>query len=189
MLSNTPVYRFLKKNMRVALKQHGDGLQHLEEMSTMHIKELLNKMESTGGVAFEPSSMISTTMGNLMTTLTYGFSDEDALKKLQEIEMNWFWMFCEPGPCTMLNLCPPLRFIVPSVKKLFKEFRDLTDAYLNAYKGFTDRRKKDFDEKNPNIYIDHFLNLLDKPVKVGPGMELLSILFEIYMFYKIEFYL
>ena len=44
MLNNTPVYRFLKKNMMVALRQHGDGVKHLEEMSTMHIKELLDKM-------------------------------------------------------------------------------------------------------------------------------------------------
>ncbi len=126
-------------------------------------------MEDTGGAAFEPSPMIRTTMGNLMTTLTYGFSDEEALQKLQEIEMQWFWMFVDPGPCTLLNLCPPLRFIVPSVKKIYNEFRDLTNVYLGAYKGFTDRRKQDFDGRNPNIYIDNFLNLLGKPVKVGPG--------------------
>ena len=31
-----------------------------------------------------------------------------------------------------------------------------------------DQRKKDYDEKNPKIYIDHFFNMIGKPAKVGP---------------------
>ena len=40
-LNNTPEYRFFKKNMMIAMKQHGDGMQHLEDMSKVYIKELL----------------------------------------------------------------------------------------------------------------------------------------------------
>ncbi len=48
MLNNTVQLRYLKKNMMIALKQHGDGLRHLEEMTIMYIKELLDKIEATG---------------------------------------------------------------------------------------------------------------------------------------------
>ena len=100
-------------------------------------------------------------------TLTYGFSDEKAFTKMQEKEQEWFEMFGETGRAATLNMWPFLRFIVPSVRKVYKEFDKITKDYVNAYKAFTNKRKSEFDGKNPQIYIDHFFNMMDKPVKVG----------------------
>ena len=100
-------------------------------------------------------------------TLTYGFSDEKAFTKMQEKETEWFEMFAETGPAATLNMWPALRFIVPSVRKVYKEFDTITKDYVNAYKAFTNKRKSEFDGKNPQICIDHFLSMMDKPVKLG----------------------
>ena len=105
--------------------------------------------------------------GNLTMTLTYGFSDEKAFIKMQEKEQEWMEMFEETGPAATLNMWPFLRFIVPSVRKVYKQFDTTTKHYVDAYKAFTNKRKSEFDGKNPHIYIDHFLNMMDKPVKLG----------------------
>ena len=68
-LKNTPVYRFLKKNMMTSLRLHRDGIAHLEDMTIKHTKELLDKMESEGKEAFDLSPMIGTMMGNVCFTI------------------------------------------------------------------------------------------------------------------------
>ncbi len=105
--------------------------------------------------------------GNLTMTLTYGFSDENGFTKLQEVEQEWMEMFGDTGPAATVNMWSFLRFIVPSVRKVYKECHKITKEYVNAYKAFTNKRKSEFDGKNPQIYIDHFFNMMDKPVKLG----------------------
>ncbi len=86
---------------------------------------------------------------------------------MQEKEQEWMEMISDTGPAATLNMWSPLRFIVPSVRKVYKEFDTINKEYSNAYRAFTNKRKSEFDGKNPLIYIDHFLNMMDKPVKVG----------------------
>ena len=86
---------------------------------------------------------------------------------MQEKETDWFEMFGDTGPAITLNMWPFLRFIVPSVWKVYKECHKITNDYVNAYKAFTNKRKIEFDGKNPQIYIDHFFNMMDKPVRLG----------------------
>ena len=50
--------------MMTALKQHGDGIAHLEDMTVKHMKELLDKMQSEGNESFDLSPMIGIMMGN-----------------------------------------------------------------------------------------------------------------------------
>ncbi len=50
--------------MITALKQHGDGIAHVEDMTVKHMKELLDKMECEGSVAFDLSPLIGIMLGN-----------------------------------------------------------------------------------------------------------------------------
>ncbi len=171
LLNDSPEYRYLRKNMMMALKQHGDGLQHLEEMTIVYIRELLQKMEAEKHVAFDPKLMIKTMLGKLLMTLTYGSGNEEGLKKIAEVEEDSkFDMFNETGPCQILDLCPLLRFFVPSVKNIYNELLHQINTYDEIFRDLTERRKREYNEKNPKIYIDHFFNLRGKPVKVGPGI-------------------
>ncbi len=179
--NDTPFYRFLRRNMMVAMKQYGDGLHHLEEMTTIHIKELLDDMEAKGNQAFDPKPMIKRTIGKLMMTLTYGSDCDEGLKRIAEVEENRnVDLFIETGPSMILNFCPALRYFVPSVKKTYGELLSQLNAYKNIFQDLTENRRKDFNEKNPEVYIDHFFNLLGKPTKVVPGNAHYQLLFSIH---------
>ncbi len=161
--------------MMIAMKQHGDGLQHLEEMTIIHIKELLEKLEAEGEKTFDPQSAIKLAIGKLMMTLAYGFGYEEALKRIAEVEGSNIDLLSETGPCMILNFCPPLRFIIPSVKNAYDELVCQLTAYRDIFSYLTDKRREEFDGKNPKIYIDHFLNMLDQPTRIGPGITLILI--------------
>ncbi len=170
-LNNTPEWQFLRKNMMIAIKEYGDGLQHLEDMTTIHINELLANIEAKGNEAFDPNPMIKRTIGKLMMTLTYGFDGDDGLERMAKVEENNnVDLLVETGPCMILNFCPPLRFFVPFVKNTYKELLFQMKAYSNIFQDMSDRRRKDFDENNPQVFIDHFFNLLGKPANIGTGM-------------------
>ena len=127
-------------------------------------------MEAKGSQAFDPKEMIKTTLGKLMMTLTYGFGSEEGLKKLAEVEENKdIDLFAETGPSMILNFCPALRHFVPFVKHTYNELLSQVIAYKDIFSDLTEKRRKDFDERNPKIFIDHFLSLLNKPAKIGPG--------------------
>ncbi len=168
-LNNTPEYRYQKKNMLIAMKQHGDGLHHLEEKSLFYIQELLDKFETHSGTPFEPTNLIKTTIGQLMMTLTYGFSSDEAVQTIFELEEKFFSLFVESGPVLLLNFCPLFRFVLPSVQKVDNDIHEVMNAYRELFIEFTERRKEQFDEKDPKIFIDHFLNLVGKSVRIGPG--------------------
>ncbi len=153
----------------VALRQHGDGVRHLEETTVAYIKELLDKMETESSPAFEPKGMIRTTIGKLLMTLIYGFGNEKGLKRFLEIEEQSKRMFSETGPGLLLDVCPPLRYFVPSIRNFYSQFLSLDHAFNELCNEFTDQRKREYDRNNPNIYIDHFFDLIGKPIKVGPG--------------------
>ncbi len=169
MLNDTPEYQYLRQNFMVALKQRGNGLQHLEETTILYVKELLGKMEAEGGFAFDPKNMIEATLSKLMMTLTYGFDGEKELKRISEAEEQKNDLFSEIGPCMILNFCPPLRFIVPSLRKTYNQLLCQVNAYYNVFKELTNKRRCSFEGRNPKIYIDHFLHLIGKP-KVRPGI-------------------
>ncbi len=174
MMNNIPEYRYLRRNMMIALRNHGDGLHHLEKMSIVYIKELLDQMESKRGEAFDPYNMMKTTLGKLMMTLTYGFASEEGLERIAKVEENKIDVFSETGPCMVMNFCPPLRIIVPSIKNTYNELILQLNTYKNIFKEFTRKRMLEFDGKNPKIYIDHFLSLIGKEIKVGPGIRLFN---------------
>ncbi len=169
LLNDSAELRYLRKNLMIALKQHGDGLQHLEETTRTHINELLDKIEGKGDEAFLLRDMIKTTFGNLLMTLTYGFGSDDGLKRMAEWEKKGIELFDDTGPCMVLNCCPPLRYFVPSVKQVHNESLEHIKKYADLFNAFSDERNKDYDRKNPKFYIDHFINLLNKPVRIGPG--------------------
>ncbi len=78
-------------------------------------------------------------------------------------------MMSQTGHSMMLDSCPPLRHIVPSVSKYYKNLVQQYTGFYELFKGLTEQRKQDYDEKNPKIYIDHFLSMIGKNVKVGPA--------------------
>ncbi len=156
--------------MMIAMKQHSDGLQHLEDMTTIHIKELLRKIEARGNQAVDPNSMIKKTLGKLMMTLTYGSDCEEGLTQISKVEEESSNdLFIETGPCMILNFCPLLRYIVPSVRNIYDDLIWQMNTYREVFTDITKKRKHEFDGKNPEVYIDHFLNLLVKSAKTRTG--------------------
>ncbi len=162
----------------IALKQHGDGLRHLEQMTVVYTQEMLEKMEAYHGAAFEPTPLMKTTLGKLMMMLIYGFASEDGIKTLSELEEKLVEIFDESGPVAILNSFPPLRFLLPSVKRTYHDILDVAHGYQKLGKEFTDRRRAQSGEKDPRIFIDHFLNLIGKTARTGLGIKILHYLFK-----------
>ncbi len=101
--------------------------------------------------------------------LTYGFTSEDDVKKNAEAMEKVFEMYIETGPYMILDMWPYFRFFVPSIKAAYNHLLQHMNDCRDVYKGFTERRKKEYDAKNPKIFIDHMINLIGKSAKIGPG--------------------
>ncbi len=170
MLNDTPAYRYLKNNFMASLKLHGNHSKHQNAVTIPAIKGFLEQIEAQGSGAFDPKNIIKTTIGKLMMTITYGSSHDRALENLAAVEENTD-IFNETGPCMLLDFCPPLRFIVPCVRNTYNDLLHQVMAVRNIFRDLSDIREQTFNKENPDFCIDHFLQLLGKRAKVGPGKK------------------
>ena len=143
----------------VAIKQHGDGLKHLEAMTIKYGEQLLTKMENYGGEPFDPEELLIMTVASIMLTLIYGHIKEEDVKIFIHHLQQLLKVFQVNGAYLMLDILPISRFIVPSVKKAYAEFMMVMNNHVTLFGNMTTARRKLYKHPHVEYLIDHFLKL------------------------------
>ncbi len=142
-----------------ALKQHGDGLKHLEAMTLKYGDQLLKTMEDYDGKAFEPGRFIHVTLAHIMSILIFGHTtEEDALgfiKSEHEIEN----AMRTSGAFLILDIVPFMRHFVPQIKRIYTEFLNIFTDSTAIYDRYIAERRKLYKHPKVEVFIDHFFNL------------------------------
>ncbi len=157
--NDTAKWRFMKKQLMLAMKQYGDGLKHVEAMTLKHGQDMLQQMQDYAGAPFDPAQLLIRTMASIMLTLIYGRSLGEDTKNVVSCEEQLNKVFQENGPYMMLEMLPVSRFILPSVKKAFEEFVLEINNAINLYSNLTGERRKSYKHPHVEVLIDHFLKL------------------------------
>ncbi len=157
--NDTPKWRFLKKQTMIALRQHGDGLKHLESMTLKYGEQMLQKMEDLNGEAFDPKELIHITTASIMLTLVYARSTEEDIKKLLQCQEQLMKVYQSNGAYQALDILPVLRFIVPPIKKAFAEFISVTNNGHKVFENLLAARRKTYQHPQVECFTDHFLKL------------------------------
>ncbi len=139
---DTPKWCFMKKQLMMGLKQHGDGLKHLEAMTIKYGEEMLIKMEDHGNKPFDPANLLVMVVANIMLTLIYGQTLEENAKKCIHCEEQWLKVFQTNGDYLMLEVLPITRFFVPRVKKAFEEFIMVVNDANRLYDNIIAAKRK-----------------------------------------------
>ncbi len=157
--SDTPRWRFMKKQMIISLRQCGDGLKQLEAMTLKHGEEMLQEMEKFNGKAFNPFDLILMTASTITLTLMYGCTTKQDTRDIIDVSKQILDVFCHSGPYMMLDVFPFLRYIVPSVKKAYQNFMFVVNKANTHYANKTAARKEIYHHPEVDFFIDHFLKL------------------------------
>ncbi len=152
-------WRYKKKHLMQAMKQHGDGLKHLESMTLIFGQEMLKEMGKHSSNPFEPNGLFRSTVGSIIMTLTYGYSTQDDVTRSIDLDKRVQKLLNPSGPGMLLDICPPLRFVFPQLKAMYKELVTLKKDMESTFQSFTNIRKQNMDPRNSKIFIDHFLSL------------------------------
>ncbi len=157
--NDTQKWRYLKKQLMVAMKQNGDGLKHLEAMTLKYGEEMLQKMEDYGGEPFDPAELLITTIASMMLTLMYGCTTEEEVKKHIDHEKQLVHVLQPNGAFLMLDILPISRLFVPSVKNAYAKFTAVINSYATLYENITASRRRIYKHPQVEYFIDHFLKL------------------------------
>ena len=173
--NDTSKWRFMKKQIMVALKQHGDGLKHLEAMTLKHGDEMLQKMEDYKGQPFDPSQLLNVMVASIMLTLIYGESTEQDAMNFIHNDHKLVKVYKPSGAYFLLDILPILRFIIPSVKRAYVEFLTEVNNTNTLYDNMTAARRKTFAKHMEGEYfIDHFLKLEGERNKIVNEIDIRS---------------
>ena len=157
--NDTPKWHFMKKQMMVSIKQHGDGLKHLENMTLQYGDKMLQKIENYNGEPFDPARLIAKTLSSVMLTLIYGHATEEDAEKFINNGEGLGKVFKASGPYVMLDILPILRFIALSVRKAYAELMIIVNDTKMLYDRITADRRKTYNHPQVEFFIDHFLKL------------------------------
>ena len=157
--NDTPRWRFLKKQVIAAVKQHGDGLKHLETMTLKHGNQMIEKIHGYAGKAFDPGRLIDITIAHLMLVLIFGHSTEELALEFRENEYKIETVLRPAGEYLILDIAPVLRYVVPSVKKVYKKFINQIRTSFAQYDRCIEARRKLYKHPKVEVFIDHFLKL------------------------------
>ncbi len=157
----SPTWHYKKKHMMQAMKQHGDGLKHLESMTLAFGKEMLSEIERYGGDALDPSEIIYSCVGSVIMALTYGYSTHHDVKAFADIEKEGIKLMQPNGVYLLLDLFPWLRFVFPKIRAVYREVCMHANDILQTFRLFTNIRKEKMNHYESNVFIDHFLNLVE----------------------------
>ncbi len=169
MTGDNPIWRQKKKQMIISLKQHSDGLRYLEQVTLKYGTQLMDQMIEHGqGKAFDPFCPLYKVMGSIMMTLVYGSHSEKDIELVYHHYTETTKVFQANGPYLLLDILPPLRFVLPMAKKAYQVFTSSTKEMLQTYRSFAEARKKqilseqntfEFNDTASKPCIDHFINL------------------------------
>ncbi len=149
----------MKKQLMTSIKQHGDGLKHLEAMTLQYGDEMLQKMEDYKGEPFDPADLLVMTIASVMLTLIYGHASEEDAAEFINSQEKQSKVLQSTDAYMMLDILPISRFIVPSVKKAYAEFMMVMNNARMLYDNITAVRRRTYKHPNVEYFIDHFLKL------------------------------
>ncbi len=143
------------------MKQHGDGLKHLEAMTIKYGEEMLQKMEEYRGKGepFDPAELLIMTVSSIMMTLIYGRVTEEDIRNHVYLGKQEFEIFQPNGAYLMLDILPVSRFILPFVKKAHSVLKEVIGIYATLYDNIAVERRKLYKHPEVEYFIDHFLKL------------------------------
>ena len=166
MVNNTRKYRYMKKEMLIAIRQHGIGLKRAESISIKCGTDLLHRFTKQGPKSFDPFYMLRTCTADIMMNHIYGSSTRQDIETIITKEESLAPFFDQASIYMLLDILPGLRFILPSMKKACKDFVCERDAIFQICQKYTEKRRLAHTSQ-PNCFIDHFLNLQDRPTPDG----------------------
>ncbi len=98
--------------------------------------------------------------------LTYGEVSKEDVDKLQRKGSELETFFAPAGLLLLLDIFPPLRYVVQPIKIAFKEMLKVKEDFHSICERLTQIRLKKLESSEPECFIDHFLNRLGKNVKI-----------------------
>ncbi len=158
-INDSARFRFKKNHMMRAMKLHGDGLKHLEDITLSLGHGMLRKMEAYAGNAFDPYDLVRLTSGEILMALTYGYSTERDVQIFSKTEENTVRLMQATGKYLMLDIFPFLRHFFGHMQKIYQELINARDSGIRAVRTFTNVRKENKDQTKSKIFIDHFIYL------------------------------
>ncbi len=159
--NSSPAWHYKKKHMMRAIKQHGDGLKKLESLTLTFGMEMLTTIEKHAGEAFDPYKVIRLSVGSIIMALTYGYSTNHDVNAFLDIEAEGIKMVQPHGLYLLLDIFPLLRFVFPKLMSIYKEVWKIGKDSEQLFTLFTNTRKQNMEADESEVFIDHFLNLLD----------------------------
>ena len=117
--NDTPKHKFMKKQMMVALKQYGDGLQHLESLTIKYGEELIEKFKTQNHNPFDPRKYVRTCVTAIMLTLTYGNTPKEKIQEMQTGEDEIARFYGPAGIYLIFDLFPRLIGIIPPLYRAY----------------------------------------------------------------------
>ena len=117
--NDTPKWRYLKKQVMASLKQHGDGLTHLEAATLHYGGQLVKAMEVYDGKPFEPGSLMTMTVAHIILSLLFGDSSVEDAPAFVDGQQKGEGVLRPTGEFLILDIVPFLRHFVPPVKHIW----------------------------------------------------------------------
>ncbi len=163
---DTPKNRYTKKQMMHAVKQFGEGLRDLEITAIRYGAELLQKFDAQGTSAFDPCDLLRNCVVSIMMNLVFGEAPESEVIEMDREVVKHEVLFEPAGVYLLLDIFPALRFIMPSMRRVYRELVNNASNIQTMVRKLTSRRQKILREINPEtkFFIDHFLILKEKQV-------------------------
>ncbi len=152
-------WRYKKKHMMRAMKQHGDGLKHLEAITLKFGQKMLEEIKNHQGNPFEPNDLFRLTVGSIIMALTYGYSTINDVRRCIDLDKRARKLMDPSGLGILLDICPTFRFVLTQLKVWYKELVKLRNDFESTFVPFASTRKQNIDSNGSKIFIDHFLSL------------------------------
>ncbi len=157
--SDSPKWRYMKKELMAALKQHGDGLKNIEAKTLFYGEQMLKTIGKYYDNPFEPGQLIYITVAHILLILIFGErSDKDAIALIKNMD-NIEEVLRPEGVYLLLDIVPFLRYFVPPVKMAYKTLINVVNNKNTLYENFIAARRQLYDHPNVEVFIDHFFKL------------------------------
>ncbi len=157
--NDSPKWRYLKKQVMAALKQHGDGLKNLEAKTLIYGEQMLKTMEESKDKPCDPGQLIHMTVAHIMLILIFGMSSDEDAAAFIENEHGIEEVVQPSGAYLILDIVPFLRYLVPSVKRAYTTLINVITRSNAAYDRYIAARRQLYDHPNVEVFIDHFFKL------------------------------
>ncbi|XP_019355655.1 cytochrome P450 2U1 isoform X2 [Alligator mississippiensis] len=159
-----PVWKQQRKFSHTTLRHFGLGKNSLEPKIIEELKYIKEEIQTHGKEPFNPFSIISNGVSNIICTLAFGrrFDYEDVEFTTLLSLMSRGLQVCINSSVILVNICPWLYYLP------FGPFRELRQAELDItafLKRIIAQHRENLDPENPQDFIDMYLLQVDEEKK------------------------